>query len=753
MNSPRLLTALAVAMALAVSCMAQQTGWDIYGTTPQSQFDSRGDTNFFSGGVIVSNQSAVVSSDSAFANELTGDVNAEGDVTILDHGHIWRGTNFIYNFKTGQVRAGRFKTFQTPFAVGGSDFSGRTNSPYTATNAVISTDDVEKPAFTIRAKRIVINPGVRFQAYHATLYYGSMPVFYFPYYQRSLGKNPNNFEFNPGYRSLFGAYLLSAYNWYGYSNVDGTIHLDERARRGLAGGPDLVFHLQDWGEAAFRYYYAEDHDPGADGIVIPHLKRGRQTGTLIYDVMIRSNLNAKVVAHYESDPLVLRDFFEPQYDMDVQPRTFAEATQLGDNYVLDVMAEPRIINFFETVERMPDVRLEGLRQQVGATPIYYENESSIGYYQRLFSDTNILPNAFGAYPTSGYATNPANYSAARADTYHQLTLPETFFGWLNVTPRVGARATYYSDTTALGPRTNDQVRALVTSGMDVSFKASQTWPDFRSSFFDMDGLRHIIQPEFDYAYTPAPTRSPQQVPQFDYQSPSLRLLPLEFPEYNSIDSIGRQNVLRLMLRNRLQTKRRNGIEDVVDWAVYTDWNLSPKTNSAFSDVYNDVTFRPRSWLTSYTSIRYDLPDSRLREANQWLTIQPTTVWSVSLGYRFLMNNDPEFLTFPNETLPGHNAFSGSVYYRLNENWGVHVFDYYETDAGGGHQQLYTLYRDLRSWTAALNFRMTEGPGQPNDFTVALTMSLKAVPRYGLDSDVSQPYSRLTPGSVVDPMIQ
>ena len=43
-----------------------------------------------------------------------------------------------------------------------------------------------------------------------------------------------------------------------------------------------------------------------------------------------------------------------------------------------------------------------------------------------------------------------NYSAARADTYHQLLLPWTFFNWLNVTPRVGGRFTYYSAETGPG---------------------------------------------------------------------------------------------------------------------------------------------------------------------------------------------------------------------------------------------------------------------------------------------------------------
>jgi lipopolysaccharide assembly outer membrane protein LptD (OstA) len=753
MNSPRLWSAILLVLVLARPCPAQKTpGWNIFGQTPQSSWESTDGSNFIgSNGIIVSNQAAVITGDSATANELNGEVSAEGDVTILDHGHIWRGTNFIYNFKTGDVRAGAFKTFQTPFALAGRNLSGHTNEAYTATNAIVTTDDYARPAYTIHAQRIVITPGERFQAYHATLYLGKTPIFYWPYYSRSLKQNQNNFEFEPGYRSIFGPYILGAYNWYGYSNFDGTIHLDEREKRGLAGGPDLFFHMGVAGDAAVRYYFADDHNPQADGIAAPHLNRQRQRAALAYEVTISSNLTETAVAHYQSDPLVIRDFYEGEYNQDVQPRTYSETTQRGDNYVLDAMVEPRVINFFETVERLPDIKLDELRQQVGPTPVYYESESSIGYYQRQFSDTNVLPNTLGMYPTAGPVTNTPNYSGARSDTYQQFTLPETFFGWLNVTPRIGGRLTYYGETTGLGIHTNAQLRAALNTGMDVSFRASRVYPEMQIPALEVNELRHIIQPEFDYGYSPAPTRSASQVPQYDYQQPSLRLLPLEYPQNNSIDSIGRQNTLRLILRNRLQTKRIDGVEDLLNWAIYTDWNITPKTNAVFSDLYNDVTIRPRSWLTLSSFTRYDLQDGLWRDAIEGLTIQPTSAWSVQLGYRYLMNNDPEFLTYPNQSLPGHNLISGSIYYRLNENWGFHFSEIVEMATAAAQQQLYTIYRDFRSGTGALTFRVTEGPGQPDDYTVAFTFSLKALPRFGSDAD--QPLSRLVNTSVTDPAFQ
>jgi hypothetical protein len=54
------------------------------------------------------------------------------------------------------------------------------------------------------------------------------------------------------------------------------------------------------------------------------------------------------------------------------------------------------------------------------------------------------------------------------------------------------------------------------------------------------------------------------------------------------------------------------------------------------------------------------------------------------------------------------------------------------------EQQYSLYRDLRSWTVAFSFRVRESRIGPTDYTVALTASLKAFPRFKLDQDANNP---------------
>ena len=56
-----------------------------------------------------------------------------------------------------------------------------TNHIYLATDAMITSEDIPEPLIKIRAKSIKIIPGQKIEAHQATLYLGSVPVFYCPY--------------------------------------------------------------------------------------------------------------------------------------------------------------------------------------------------------------------------------------------------------------------------------------------------------------------------------------------------------------------------------------------------------------------------------------------------------------------------------------------------------------------------------------------------------------------------------------------
>jgi LPS-assembly protein len=721
-------------------------------------YDFATGTATYSNGVFVHYADAahgevVLTADSASVNTKTGDVDADGNVRIESGKQIWVGEHIHYNFLNHQMRSEQFRTGRAPVFVAGTRLTGFIDHKKNATNEVtaaqafVTTDDYADPAYQVRASSIKVIPGKSVQMWNAVMYVEGVPVFYFPYYERNLGPHANNFTTTPGYRSRYGAYLLNTYNWYLGDVANGKIHLDYRERRGPGVGPDVNLNLGRWGEASLKYYYINDERAnissgmfnvtnGVNGTnVVPrfgNIPRNRQRFFLGWQATPATNLNLKALVNYQSDPLVLHDFYQGEYTANPQPNTFVEANKYWDNWSLDALTTPRVNSFFNQVERLPDVKLTGYRQQVFDTPFYYDSESSAGWYRSFVSYAN---NTNGMYAgTNGFYAD----SGSRADTYHQFTLPWTFFHWLNITPRVGGRLTYYnaqySAQSGVAGTNSEMYRGVFNTGIGTSFKASRLWADATNSFFQVDGLRHVIEPSADYVYVPDPSRPPAQLPQFDGEIPALMLSPVQFPDYNSIDSIDTMNVIRFGLRNLLQTKRNGQLEDLVNWNVMLDWRLDPKPGqSDLNDLYSAFVLRPRSWLSAESQLRYDLDRGDLNLAFHQLTFSPNDRWSWGISHWYLRGGD-----WANGAWTENNFISSTLFVRVDDNWGVRATHSFNAQNGRLQEQAYTLYRDLRSWTGALTFRVEDNVGSSPDFTIAFQLSLKANPATHVGEDVVNP---------------
>ena len=682
-------------------------------------------------GVYVHYGSSVLTADTVAVNVKSGEAQADGHVRIESGDQLWVGDHISYNFKTKQMRSEQFRTGKAPVFAGGTQLTGnKSNNVYNARSAFVTTDDVDDPLYRVRASRIKVIPGKSLQMWNAVLYLGDVPVFYFPYYHRNLGPHANNFTVTPGYRSRYGAYLLNTYTWFLDDTASGKIHFDYRERRGVGAGPDLNLNLQRWGNLALKYYYQNDARPNSSTNAFPNfglMPENRQRFYAGWQATPATNFNLKALVNYQSDPLFLHDFFEGDYRLNPQPNTFIEANKYWDNWSLDALVTPRINDFFNQVERLPDVRLTGFRQQIFDTPLYYDSESSVGWYHSYVANTTN-----GFYPfTNGYFAD----SAARADTYHQISLPWVFFNKINVAPYVGGRFTYYSRRSDASGSSDETFRGVLTTGVRTSFKASRLWASATNSFWDMDGLRHILEPSADYVFIPHPSTPASQLPQFDSENPALLLSPVLLADYNSIDSIDAMNVVRFGLRNILQTKRGGALDDLVNWNVMLDWRLNAKPGqSPLNDLYSRLALRPRRWLTAESQLRYDLDRGNLNLAFHQLTIAPGDRWSWGIGHWYLRGG-----AWGNGVWNENNFISSTLYCRVNDNWGLRATHNYNSANGRLQEQFYTIYRDLRSFTGALTLRVVDEPNHASDFTIAFALSLKASPSTAVGEDSVNPY--------------
>ncbi len=693
----------------------------------KADYDEKNGLVTYSRGVFVKSSRGTLMADNATLNTKTGDVVADGHVRIESGDQLWVGDHIIYNFQTRQMQSEQFRTGKSPVFASGTQLTGDTsNKVYTASSAFVTTDDVSDPAYRVRASRIQVIPGKSVAMWNAVLYLGDVPVFYFPYYKRNLGPHANNLTFTPGYRSSYGAYLLTTYTWFLGDQLDGKLHFDERERRGPGLGPDINLHLERWGELSLKYYYQHDSRPNYSTNAVlnyGNIPQDRQRFYAGWQATPATNLNLKALVNYQSDPLFEHDFFEGAYTANPQPNTFIEANKYWNNWSLDALTTPRINNFFSQVERLPDVKLTGFRQQLLDTPLYYDSESSIGWYQSYVA--NSATN--GLYPlTNGFFAS----TGTRADTFHQISLPWVFFQKINVTPYVGGRLTYYNAENNLAGTNSEVYRALLNTGVRTSFKSSRLWAGATNSFWDVDGLRHIIEPSADYVFVPRPSASPAQLPQFDPQNPSLLLSPVLFPDNNSIDSIDSMNLIRFGLRNVLQTKRGGQLDNLVDWNLMLDWRLDPQLGqSSLDDLYSRFVVRPRRWLTAESQLRYDLDGGELNLAFHQLTFAPNDRWSWGLGHWYLRGGN-----WGGTTWDENNFITSTLFYRVNDNWGLRATHNFNAADGRLQEQFYTIYRDLRSFTGALTFRVENNLNSSADFTIAFTLSLKASPATSVGED-------------------
>ncbi len=742
-NWPRLMkpfSAIAtflLALAL-ISATAQETNvsWEVDALskiipgTVQGLVDYDPATGTASGtnGIYIKYGNTTLTADTASVNQQTGQTVADGNVRIESAEQLWVGEHIRYNFKTHVMQSAEFRTGKWPVFMNGHDLAGNSsNKVYCANDAFLTTDDVTDPEFRVHATRILIIPGKSVEMWNAVFYAHGVPVFYLPYYKRNLGARANNFTFSPGFRSTYGPFLLNTYNWFAGTNTDGKIHVDYRVKRGVGVGPDVDAHLGQWGQVGLKYYYLNDQEPNTSTNAFPQygsIPNNRQIFTGTWQATPATNLNLKALINYQSDPLVMHDFFVGEYANNPQPSSFVEANKYWDNWSLDALTTPRINSYFDQVERLPDVRLTGLRQEVLDTPVYYDSQSSAGWFTQFNANTN-----------SNYSSNNGTnlVSAARLDTYHQFTLPWTFFHWLNVTPRVGGRVTYYSAQNQTN--NTDLYREVFNTGVGTSFKASQLWVNATNGFLQVDGLRHIIEPSANYVFVPDPSTPPAKLPQFDGEQPSLLELPVMFPDYNNIDSIDTQNVIRFGLRNTLQTKRDGELDKLVDWNLQLDWRLNPKPGqNTLNDLYSSFAFKPRSWLTAESQTRYDINGQNLNMSFQQLTFAPSDRWSWGLGYWYLRGG-----AWGNSTWTENQTVTSSFFVRVGDNWGARMTQNYNFVIQRLQDQQFTIYRDLRSWTSALTLRVANNQGSSADVTVALMFSLKASPATQVGEDVANRY--------------
>jgi len=696
--------------------------------------------------VVIRYGEILIYCDFAQYNPDTRDVLAEGDVRIYREGQLFTGERALYNLETKRLSGADFRGEFAPFRFAGESVSSLGNNAYLVKDGIFTTSDNSKSDYYIKAKTIRVYPKDRIIFSNVTLYIGRTPVFWFPYVYQSLDKE-QGFNLAPGYSSRWGAYLLSSYTFPMGEGWSAKVRLDIMTDRGIAGGLESDWAngkgKRDWGR--FKLYAINDQAPGTNetGLEREEIDHGRYRISLQARQYLTDDIYATVNINKLSDARFLEDFFPGEFKRDPNPDNSLALTYWNEDFTVTLLGRQNLNDDnFDGTERLPEGYLDIKRQPFFKTPVFYESETSAGFLRRNFADLSVFQ----------------DYDTFRADSFHQFSLPLNVKDVVSIIPRVGVRGTYYGDTgryfdreiletveedvfneaTGLTEQAKREItktervlreggslfRPVFNAGIEASTKFSRAFESVQSRAWGLDGLRHIVQPWFNLSYTYA-GEDPTNILQFDRLNPSTQLPPVDYPQFNSIDTIDTGTILRLGVRQRWQTRRDNQTIDWLEWNAYFDAYLDrPDYNQimfadggSFSNIYNRFRWTPLPWLSLDLDTQLPLIDEGFTEVNSNVNFMVTQNVRLSIGHRYI-DSHPLFID--------SNLLNFGAYVRIGDNWGFSLRESYEFQDSVLESQRYELHRDLSSWIASLGFTVRDNRGA-EDYGIILTFTLKDLP--------------------------
>jgi len=713
--------------------------------TPQNvpiEITSTGETTYENGLATARDNVAIqigntdIYADYAQYNSTTHDVELRGHVRIYRDTSLYIAESGVYNTDTKKIRAINGRTESQPYLLSGANVSSIEENGYLIRNGTFTTDDSAKPDFHLHARKIRVYEKDRVIFQYVTAYIGKVPVFWWPYLYQSLS-DTFSFTVSPAYTSTWGPSILTQVTFPITDNIKGRARFDYFGRRGPAIGFDPVidYGKDEDSQARIKSFYIQDQNPELNQTNIP--RQDVPTGRYRLSLEDRTNFTDEIYGLANltklSDPYVMQDFYPGEFRVDPVPDNVVALAKTNPFFTLTGITRFQANEFFTTTERLPEVVLDIKRHGLFGGPIFYEGEAGFANLHLQFPDD------------SGFQ----NYNTIRFDTFHQLTYPNTYFGWLSIVPRVGFRGTYYGKTWDLGSTTfvppsnplvpdfilppptlanpvqfdGDTFRTVFNTGAEASFKISRTWENVQSRALGLDGLMHVIQPFTDFSYVSENGPNPLSILEFDRFEPSTQLRAIDFPQFTPIDSIDSWTVWRVGVRNRLETRRDDRTITWLELDTFFDVNFdNPYDRTDYSNFFNNLRFTPLPWMSFSVNSQVPAFAKGFTEVNTIASVQPIANLQLSVGHRYL-NDNPFFLD--------SSLFLVGGYYRINDNWGVGAQEQYEATTGLLEQQRYSIYRDLSSWVASFGGVIRDNKGV-KEYGVIFTMTLKAFPKFGFD---------------------
>ncbi len=791
-------------------CQAQSSPGSVLGALAknvdivglETNFDPETGVATAVGEVHIKYDNVEISAGRAEYNSNTKDVIAHENVLIIKDGQLYRGETVTYNFETQDLKANDIRSGLPPVFYKTTDMktnsgamkadSGET-SRIDGSGTYFTTHDSSHPNYHVTSKSLTIYPGDRVIMHDAKFYVGNLPVFWLPYFVQPLNHELGYF-FQPGYDSLWGAFLL---NQYGVMYGDHTLakyHLDIRSARGLAGGVDLkslrFADNNNFGKLLLYYAYDTSPETGTGGRDRKDLAPSKDRYRISFQHRIylpgpsESTWYLDFDLNKLSDRFLLQDYYFAEFRANPQPDNNIALVKHSDGFVAMLWTRFQMNNFFHTDVRLPELAIDFTRQPLWHSGVFYQSENSLGFYKEKLSNAEV------SLLQGKINTQQNNLSGFNSG------LTSTVLGTSGSTTEL-AGTTFTSNNSSFQrgtPKlltTRDQVQQdianLETELSEKKFARLHSYHEFLYPMSFGDGNWFNVVPRFgvganfyndvsggqkDFGSTTKGifqagldvsgkfSRTWDDVKNHALGLDGLRHTITPYVNYSYLNSdplVGFPGI------DRLNPSTRPRPIDVPLFTAVDDlntWNIARVGVRNDLQTKRDGTTYHWMGLNTYADIFFQDPEFDRKVSNlyndfyfrpvPWLSLNIDSQTPIgSSDYNFTELNT-SLSWMPNKSFSwtiGHNYLNKNpifrdsslifsrIYTRLNENWGFSMNHIYEATDSTLQYQSYSISRDLTSWVVSVGGLVRNNVNAQKDYGIIVNFTLKDFPQISLPLDL------------------
>jgi LPS-assembly protein len=513
-------------------------------------------------------------------NNDTGDVLARGNVYFEQferNEKIW-ADHLEYNTDTEKgkfydvrgttapridTRPGML-TSTNPYYFQG-DWAERINDHYILYNGFLTNCKMPHPWWRLKGPKFNVVPGESARAYHSEFLLRKLPLFYTPFFYKSLEKVPRRSGFlmpNIGNSSLRGKMLGEGFFWAINRSYDATYKITDFTQRGFAHHVELRGKPTEHSDFDAIFFGVQDRGlPQPTG---PPIKQGGFTAYMAGKADLGDGFYARGIFNYLSS-FTFREAFSDSFNEAV----FSEVNSVGfigkdwSTYTFDTVMErhqdfqsAEIVTTNPTtgqtttqtnaviIRKLPELDLTSRDHQIwDSLPIWYSFDSSGGMLSRSqpYFQNNVL--------IDRYSTD---FFSSRMDVAPRIN---TAFHWkdFHIVPSFTLDETFYGESQTLY---QDRYRVVSSDLLRSAreFRLDFIPPSFERIFnrktFLGDKLKHVIEPRVTYEYVSGIGRDFNNVIRYD-----------------ELDLLSNTNEAVFSLTNRLYAKRGNDVTEIFTWEL------------------------------------------------------------------------------------------------------------------------------------------------------------------------------------------